>query len=107
VYGLTSYIVASRRREMGIRLALGARPRTLLLQVLRSALILAALGSVLGLVAAWQLDSVIRTQLFQIVPRDPLTFAGAAILLVATALLASILPARRAAAVDPIEALRE
>jgi predicted permease len=107
VYGLTSYVVASRRREMGIRLALGAKPRALLLDIMRGALILAALGSVLGLVVAWQLDEFIRTQLFQVAPRDPLTFAVAAILLVVTALLASILPARRAAAVDPVEALRE
>ena len=107
VYGLTSYVVASRRREMGIRLALGAKPLTLLLHIMRGALILAALGSVLGLIVAWQLDEFIRTQLFQVAPRDPLTFAVAAILLVATALLASILPARRAARVDPVEALRE
>jgi putative ABC transport system permease protein len=107
VYGLTSYIVASRRREMGIRLALGAKPRALLQQVLRTALVLAALGSALGLVVAWQLSEVIRTQLFQTPPIDLVSFAGAAILLIGTALLASVLPARRAAAVDPIQALRE
>jgi predicted permease len=107
VYGLTSYIVASRRREMGIRLALGAKPRALLQQVLRTALVLAAMGSALGLVVAWQLSEVIRTQLFQTPPIDLVSFAGAAILLIGTALLASVLPARRAAAVDPIQALRE
>jgi predicted permease len=107
VYGLTSYVVASRRREMGIRLALGAKPRSLLLHIMRGALVLAALGSALGLVVAWQLDEFIRTQLFQVAPRDPLTFAVAAIVLVCTAVLASILPARRAAAVDPVEALRD
>jgi putative ABC transport system permease protein len=107
VYGLTSYIVASRRREMGIRLALGAKPRALLLMVVRGALSLAAIGAALGLLVAWQFDELIRTQLFQTAPRDPLTFAGAAVVLVATTLLASIVPARRAASVDPSEALRD
>ena len=106
VYGLTSYIVASRRREMGIRIALGAKPVALLLQVMRTAFLLAVSGAALGLMVAWQLDGVIRTQLFQTPPHDAATFIGAAILLVGTALLASLLPARRAARVDPIEALK-
>jgi predicted permease len=106
VYGVSSYAVAARRREMGIRLALGARPRTLLLQVLRSGVLLAAAGAVLGLVAAWVLGDVITPQLFETNPHDPGTFAGVVVILLAIALVACLVPAVRAARVDPIEALR-
>ena len=107
VYGLMSYNVAARRREMGIRLALGARPYTLLAQVLQTGVLLAAAGASLALVAAWMLDDVVSTLLFQTAPHDALTFAVVAVLLLATAGIACYLPARRAARVDSIEALRE
>jgi ABC-type antimicrobial peptide transport system permease subunit len=107
VYGVMSYTVAARRREMGIRLALGARPGALLGQVLRSGVKLAAAGAVLGFAAAWVLGDVFATMLFQTSPRDTWTFLGVAGLLFGTAVFACYRPARRAARVDPIEALRE
>ena len=107
VYGVMAYTVAANRREMGIRLALGAKPRSLLAQVLRAGFMMAAVGAAIGLGAAWMLDDVFAAQLFQTPPRDVLTFACVAALLLATALLACYVPARRAGRVDPIEALRE
>jgi len=107
VYGVMSYNVAARRREMGIRLALGARPRALLGHVLRSGVVMAAAGAVIGLGVAWMLADVLRTLLFQTAPRDGLTFAAVALLMLVTASVACYLPARRAASVAPIEALRE
>ena len=107
VYGVMSYTVAANRREMGIRLALGARPRALLGQVLRTGFVMAAVGAAIGLAAAWMLGDVFAKQLFQTPPRDAPTFATVAALLLATALVACYVPARRAGRVDPIEALRE
>ena len=76
VYGVMSYTVAANRREMGIRLALGARPRALLAQVLRTGFVMAAVGAAIGLAAAWMLGDVFAKQLFQTPPRDALTFAS-------------------------------
>jgi predicted permease len=106
VYALSSYAVAVRRREIGIRLALGAEPRTVLVQVLRSGVTLAAAGAALGLLVAGAIGDWIQPQLFDTAPRDPATFAGVAAILLATALVASFVPARRASRVNPIEALR-
>jgi predicted permease len=106
VYGVMSYTVSARRREMGIRLALGARPRALLGQVLQIGMRLAVAGAALGLAAAWMLDDVFAKLLFETPPRDVWTFLGVAGLLVGTAALACYRPARRASRVDPIEALR-
>ena len=107
VYGVMSYTVAGRRREMGIRLALGAQPRALLGQVLRTGVGLAAAGAALGFAAAWMLDDVFATLLFQTPPRDTWTFLTVAALLLGTAVIACYRPARSAARVDPLEALRE
>ena len=107
VYGVMSYNVAARRREMGIRLALGARPSLLLRQVLRSGVTLAAAGAALGFAAAWMLGDAFTTQLFQTSPRDTWTLLGVAVLMFGTAVFACYRPARRAARVDPIEALRD
>ena len=107
VYGVISYTVASRRREMGIRLALGAHPRSLVSEVLRSGFVLALSGAGLGLMAAWAMDDMLRTLLFETAPRDTLTFVSVTLLLLSAAFLACLLPARRASRVDPIEALRE
>jgi putative ABC transport system permease protein len=107
VYGVMSYSVAARRRELGIRLALGARPQALLAQILRSGVVMAGMGAMLGLGVAWMLDNVLRTVLFQTAPRDGPTFGAVAVLMLVTAGVACFLPARRAARIDPIEALRE
>lgn len=107
VYGVMSYTVAAARREMGIRLALGARPTALLLDVLRRGISLAALGGVIGLAAAWILGRSLPLPLFNTSTHDPLTFAATASVLLGVAFLACYLPAHRAGRVDPIEALRE
>ena len=107
VYGVMSYSVSARRREMGIRLALGARPRTLLVDVLRSGLLLASIGGTIGLAAAWVLGDALQVELFQTAPHDAVTFVAAAVVLVLTAFVACCVPARRASQLDPIDALRD
>ena len=107
VYGVMSYTVAAARREMGIRLALGARPSALLADVLRRGISLAAAGGAIGLAAAWLLGRTLPLQLFKTSAHDPVTFAATASVLIGAAFLACFLPAYRAAQVDPIEALRE
>jgi predicted permease len=107
VYGVMSYTVAAGRREMGIRLALGARPSMLLALVLRGGVSLAALGGTLGLIAAWLLGDALQPQLFKTPPHDTVTFAATAAVLLVVAFVACYVPARRAGRVDPIEALRE
>ena len=107
VYGVMSYTVAAGRREMGIRLALGARPSMLLALVLRGGVSLAALGGTLGLIAAWLLGDALQPQLFKTPPHDTVTFAATAGVLLVVAFVACYVPARRAGRVDPIEALRE
>ena len=107
VYGVMSYSVAARRRELGIRLALGARPQALLAQILRAGVVIAGMGAVLGLGVAWMLDNVVRTVLFQTPPRDAMTFGLVAIVMLGTAGIACYLPARRASQIDPIDALRQ
>ncbi|HEX4067808.1 MAG TPA: ABC transporter permease [Acidobacteriaceae bacterium] len=106
IYGVISYSVSQRTREIGIRLALGAQRSTLSWMFVRSALILTAIGMVIGLAAATALTQSMRALLFGITPLDPLTFATVPLVLATAALLASYLPARRAAAVDPVETLR-
>ena len=106
IFGVLSYAVAQRTREIGIRMALGAQHRAVLGLVVRDAMILAGIGVVAGLLAASYLSTTLATLLFEVSPADPLTFLGAAILLMAVALIASYLPARRATDVDPLTALR-
>ena len=97
---------SARTREMGVRLALGAQRGAVLALVMRGGLRLAGAGIVLGLIGAMGLTQLLRSLLFGVGPTDPLTFAAVPILLVSAALLACWLPARRAANVDPMEALR-
>jgi len=106
LYGVISYAVSQRRREIGIRLALGAQQVELRRMFVRSGLVLAGIGVGIGLAAAGGLMRLMTSLLFGISPLDPITFAAVPVVLVAAAVLASYVPARRAAAVDPVEALR-
>ena len=106
IYGVVSYGVAQRRREIGIRTALGANPRDVLRLVFRQALRLAAIGLVLGAIAALGLTRFLASLLFGVGPTDPLTFGGVAILVTGIVALACARPARRAMAVDPATVLR-
>jgi predicted permease len=106
LYGVMSYAVAMRTREIGLRVALGADRRAVLLLVLREVAILAALGIAIGLPGGFGLGKVVESQLFGLSARDPLTFGLSTLALVATALVAGLVPAARAARVDPMTALR-
>ena len=106
VYGVMSYSVAQRAQELGIRMALGAQANDVLLLVLRQGIALAAGGTALGVLLALLLGQVVSTLLFGISGRDPLTLAGVSLILTTIALLACYIPARRAARVDPLVALR-
>jgi ABC-type antimicrobial peptide transport system permease subunit len=101
-----SYTVSQRRREIGIRAALGAAPVDLKRMFVRYGLALAGVGVAIGLGAAAALTRLMKSLLFGISPLDPLTYTAVPVVLVAAAVLASYLPARRAAAVDPVEALK-
>ena len=107
IYGVLSYAVVQRRREIGIRLALGARPQSVGRLVLRNGLVLTGIGLVAGLAIALALTNVMRTLLYEVEPTDPASVAGVAALLVAVAALASWWPARRAMRVDPLTLLRD
>jgi predicted permease len=106
IYGVIAYAVAQRRREIGIRLALGAQRSQLRWMFVRSALLLTGLGVLLGLGAAAALTQLMKSLLFGISPIDPVTYAAVVVLLGCVAMVASYLPARRAAAVNPVESLR-
>jgi putative ABC transport system permease protein len=106
VYGLISFSVAQRTREIGIRVALGARPAQVTRPIVREGLTLALIGIALGLAGAAFATRLLSALLFGVEATDPLTFAGVAVLLLAVALLASYLPSRRALRVDPLTALR-
>jgi ABC-type antimicrobial peptide transport system permease subunit len=106
LYGVIAYTVTQRTREIGIRLALGASPRRVLRQVLGQGLKLVVLGLILGALGAAGLTRLLASLLYQVSPADPLVFGGMALLLLAVALAAAWLPARRAAKVDPMVALR-
>jgi predicted permease len=106
LFGVISVGVSQRTREIGVRMALGARSADVLGLVLREAAMLAVLGIAVGLATALALSRTLSTLLFDLSPRDPLAFVTAPLVLLVTAVLAALLPARRAAHVDPIEALR-
>jgi predicted permease len=106
LYGTMSYAVARRTSEIGIRMALGARRGEMLWMVLRETLLLVALGVAIGLTAALAATRLLQDYLFGLKPTDPATIGAAVMILVVIAVLAGYLPARRAARVDPMTALR-
>jgi hypothetical protein len=106
IYGVISYTVSQRRREIGIRLALGAQSGDVVSMVLRQGAKLALLGVCIGVVAALALARLMTSLLFGVTAHDPLTFAAVAALLISVALFACYIPSRRAMKVDPIVALR-
>jgi ABC-type antimicrobial peptide transport system permease subunit len=106
IYGVIAYAVSQRTREIGIRLALGAQERDVKRMFVRSGLALAVLGVALGLGAAAGLTRLMSSLLSGVSPLDPATYLVVPAVLVAAALLASYLPARRVAAVNPVEALK-
>src|SRR5687767_7976503 len=106
IYGLIAYSVAQRRRELGIRLAIGAMPRDVLLLVMRQGATLAVVGIVIGSLGAIAATRWMRSMLFQVDPLDPLTFAAVAVALAIVAIGASWVPALRAARVSPVTAMR-
>jgi ABC-type antimicrobial peptide transport system permease subunit len=107
LYGVMSHAVAQRRREIGIRMALGAERISVLWQVLRQVLVLAAVGVLVGLPAALGAGQWIESLLFGLAPRDPATIVAAAGVLIGVAVLAGYVPAMRAMQVDPVVALRD
>jgi putative ABC transport system permease protein len=107
LYGVIAYGVGQRTHEIGVRMALGAQRHEVLRLVLRQALALTAIGLVVGAVGALAVTSLIRQQLFEVSPTNPLTYAAIAALLLGTALVASYVPARRATRIDPVSALRQ
>jgi putative ABC transport system permease protein len=106
VYGVMAYIVTQRTHEIGIRLALGAVPAAILRAVLGRATLYLSAGLMIGLAGAWLLSALIGNFLFQVQPHDPRVYVSVALTLVAAGVLAALLPARRAARVDPLAALR-
>jgi predicted permease len=106
IYGVFSYAVAARSREIGVRIALGAGRERILGMVLREGAALSAAAVAVGVPAAWMLTRTLSSQLYRVSPADPVTYISVAALLLAVALLACYLPARRATCVDPVEILR-
>jgi putative ABC transport system permease protein len=106
LYGMIAYHVSLRTQEIGVRMALGARPADIIRDVLVRGGRLALIGIVIGVVLARGLAQLLRTLLVDVSPFDPLTYAAVALLLVTICLVASFLPARRATVVDPLVALR-
>ena len=106
VYAVVAFSVAQRTREIGIRMAMGARGNDVLRLVLREGAALAVAGAAAGLLGAWMLARVLAGMVYGVSPRDPVAFVLAPAVLIAIALLASLLPARRATRVDPVEAIR-
>jgi predicted permease len=106
IYGVMAYVVSQRTQEIGIRMALGALPSTILMSVLRSAMLTMMVGLAIGLMAAWGLAGLVSGFLFEIQPHDPAVYAGVLALLLIAGLTAAFVPARRAAGVDPAIAIR-
>jgi ABC-type antimicrobial peptide transport system permease subunit len=106
IYGVIAYAVSQRAREIGIRVALGAEASELRRMFVRQGLLLAGIGTALGMIAASGLTRLMSSLLFGVTALDPLTYAAVPVFLIAAAALASYVPARRGTAVNPVEALR-
>ena len=106
IYGVMAYFVTQRTREIGIRMALGAQWPDVLKLIMRSGMLLVAVGLIIGLLGALALTRLMTTLLFEVSPTDPITFGAVALCLIVAALLACYVPARRATRVDPLIALR-
>jgi putative ABC transport system permease protein len=106
IYGVMAYLVTERTQEIGVRMALGAQKRDVLKLVVRKGMVLAIVGTAIGLLASLALTRLMRSLLFQVTPTDWLTFVVASLVLLTVALLASYIPARRATKLDPLIALR-
>ena len=106
IYGVMSYSVVQRTHEIGIRMAVGASSSNVLILILRQALVLVAIGLILGLAGSLALTRLLKSALFGVTATDPATFVGVSLLLLCVALLASLIPTRRAVSVDPTVALR-
>ena len=106
IYGVTSYAVAARTREIGVRMALGAQPRDVLQMILRQEMLGAGIGIAIGSVCALAATKLLSSMLYQVAPTDPTTYAGVCLVLAGAAFLACYIPARRAMRVDPMIALR-
>jgi ABC-type antimicrobial peptide transport system permease subunit len=106
LYGVMAFVVARRRKELGIRLALGAQPGFVIWMVMREVLLLLALGLAVGLPAAMALGRYVATQLYGIKPHDPAIAGGTMALLIVVSAAAGLIPAQRASRIDPILALR-
>ena len=106
LYGVMAYTVTRRTREIGIRLALGAGRSSLLKLVLREVALLTVVGVAIAIPVALAVTRLVRSELYGIVPNDPLSIAGAAVVLASVALLSGYIPAERATRVDPLTALR-
>ena len=106
VFGITSYLVSQRTREIGVRMALGALPKDIFRLVLKEGAVSIVIGVALGIGGSLILTRFLTTLLYGVGVNDPLTFAGVAIVLALVALVACCIPARRAAKADPMRALR-
>jgi ABC-type antimicrobial peptide transport system permease subunit len=105
-YGVIAYSVALRNHEIGLRMALGASDSSVVWLVIRRTLVLGATGVAVGTTAAWLVTRLLRSFLFETTPTDPATFGAGALIVFVAALLAGLIPARRATRVDPLVALR-
>ena len=106
IYGVMAYSVSQQTREFGIRLALGAQPYNIVNQVLRRSFLLIGIGLCFGIVGTLVLGRILSSMVFGISPLDPITYVGVSTLFTVVILLACYIPARRAAKIDPMEALR-